>query len=338
MCRDATATRCASQVMGSRWNLPNGERPAAPNYSSGMTTNAIVVGTGSMGPEIAATFATAGIDVAIVGRDPGRTADAAARALTLGGYAVRADSITERAFATADIVVETIAEDINAKQDLYATIEPWLQPQALLLTNTSSLQIGPLGAALAAPERFAGFHFLKPAHLTGVVEVIPGPQTGPATTDTLVALAVTIGKTPLVVQRDVPGFIWNRIQFAVLRECLHMLETGVASADDIDAAVADGLAPRWMAAGPLATADLGGLATFARICAQLFPHLATNQRAPAAITDSAERGTPLQPWTTQDGVAIGSLREDALEAGRAMTAARRTLMYGSIPGARPAGP
>ena len=283
-----------------------------------------------MAPEIAATFAGAGITTCIAGRDEAHAQQAAERATGLAGDTVAFAPIDEATLATADLVVETITEDLTAKQALYAAIESWLSPEALLATNTSSLQIGVLATGLKAPERFAGLHFLKPAHLTGVVEVIPGPETDRATTDALVALASTIGKTPLVVQRDVPGFIWNRIQFAVLRECLHMLETGVASADDIDAAVADGLAPRWMAAGPLATADLGGLATFARICAQLFPHLANDQSAPAAITDSAKHGTPLQPWTANGGVEIDALRASALAAGRAATDARQTLAKDAV--------
>jgi 3-hydroxyacyl-CoA dehydrogenase len=155
------------------------------------------------------------------------------------------------------------------------------------------------------------------------VEVIPGPLTAAATGEFLRDLAARMGKVPLVVRRDVPGFIWNRIQFAVLRECLHMLEQGVASAEDIDAAMSDGLAPRWTAAGPLATADLGGLATFARICEGIFPHLAAETDAPAAIVAAAESGRPLQDWTRREGFDIEGLRADALAAGRRIAEERR---------------
>jgi 3-hydroxybutyryl-CoA dehydrogenase len=133
-----------------------------------------------------------------------------------------------------------------------------------------------------------------------------------------------MGKAPLV-SADVPGFIWNRIQFAVLRECLHMLEQGVADAAAIDAAMSDGLAPRWMAAGPLATADLGGLPTFATVSRGLFPHLADGHGAPAVLEDAAASGTPLAPWTAGAGDEVARLRADALAAGREIATRRRDL-------------
>ena len=287
---------------------------------------AVVVGTGSMGPEIAAAFAAAGFETQVAGRTAASRAEAARRATELaGGVAVTTAPIDAPTFAEADLVVETIVEDLATKHELLARLEPWCDPRAVIATNTSSLTIADIASVLRSPERFAGLHFLKPAHLTGVVEIIPGGATSPATVDVLKDVAAQMGKAPLVAQLDVPGFIWNRIQFAVLRECLHLLETGVASAEDIDAAVADGLAPRWVAAGPLATADLGGLATFATICDLLFPHLANDSAAPAAITRPAAAGEPLQEWTAGAGPEVQELRADALAAGREIARRRRGL-------------
>ena len=204
-------------------------------------------------------------------------------------------------------------------------MESWSPPDAILATNTSSLRIADIAAALTRPERFAGLHFLKPGHLTAVVEVVPGPATDAAVVADLGARAEAMGKAPLVVRADVPGFIWNRIQFAVLRECLHMLEAGVADAADIDAAVSDGLAPRWMAAGPLATADLGGLEVFATISAQLFPHLADGHDAPDELTGRAAEGRPFAPWAGAGGEEVARLRARALAMGREIAARRREL-------------
>ena len=286
----------------------------------------VVIGTGSMGPELAAAFAMAEYDTTIAGRAPAQRDSAASRATDLaGGRPVTPAPIDAPTFDGADLVVETIVEDLDTKHALLRRIEPWCHPAAVIATNTSSLTIGEIATSLVRPERFAGLHFLKPGHLTGVVEIIPGPDTAEGTTELLRDVATRMGKAPLVAQRDVPGFIWNRIQFAVLRECLHMLETGVASAADIDTAVSDGLAPRWTAAGPLATADLGGLATFARICDLLFPHLATDTAAPEAITGPAEQGEPLQAWTRANADAVARLRAQALAAGREIAAHRRQL-------------
>jgi 3-hydroxyacyl-CoA dehydrogenase len=287
---------------------------------------AVVLGTGAMAPEIAVALAGAGHRVTIAGRSPERAADAAARAAGLGGdpAAIGAAGIDADALAGAGLVVETIAEDLAAKRDLLRRVEPWLADEAIVASNTSSLRIADLAEAMARPARLAGLHFLKPAHLTAVVEVVAGPATDAATIAALRGVADAMGKAPLV-SADVPGFIWNRIQFAVLRECLHMLEAGVADAAAIDAAMSDGLAPRWMAAGPLATADLGGLRTFATVSRGLFPHLADTHDAPAVLEDAAASGTPLAPWTAGAGDEVARLRADALALGRQIAARRRAL-------------
>ena len=287
---------------------------------------AVVLGTGAMAPEIAVALVAGGHRVTVAGRDPGRAADAAARAVALGGDAgvIGSAAIDAGALEGAELVIETIAEDLEAKRALLRTVEPWLADDAIVASNTSSLRIADLAEALARPGRLAGLHFLKPAHLTSVVEVVAGPATDADTVTALRDLADRMGKAPLV-SADVPGFIWNRIQFAVLRECLHMLESGVADAAAIDAAMSDGLAPRWMAAGPLATADLGGLRTFATVSRGLFPHLADGHAAPAVLDEAAASGTPLAPWTADAGDAVARLRADALAAGREIAARRRAL-------------
>lgn len=288
---------------------------------------ATVVGTGAMGPEIACALAGAGMAVTIAGRSAATAAAACerARAEAPPGARIGAAVIGAGALAGAGLVVETITEDAGAKRELLGRLSAWLAPGAIVVTNTSSLRVGDLATALARPGAFAGLHFLKPAHLTAVVEVIPGPATDAATTDALVGLAGRMGKEPLLVREDVPGFIWNRIQFAVLRECLHMLEAGVASAADIDAAVSDGLAPRWMAAGPLATADLGGLGTFALVSAQLLPELSAAREVPGALARAAAEGRPLAPWTAVGGAGVAELRAEALAMGREIAGRRRAL-------------
>ena len=212
-----------------------------------MTMKAVVIGTGAMGPEIAAALAAAGWSVAIAGRTPAGRDSAAATASKWADAVVVPALIDEGTFTDADLVVETIVEDLDTKHALLRRIEPWCHPKAIITTNTSSLTIGEVASPLMWPKRFAGFHFLKPAHLTGVVEIIPGPQTSKKTTAFLREVAKQMDKTPLIATKDVPGFIWNRIQFAVLRECLHMVDEGVASpaermhGDHRDAEVQGGL-------------------------------------------------------------------------------------------------
>jgi 3-hydroxybutyryl-CoA dehydrogenase len=283
-----------------------------------------VVGTGAMAPEIAVACAAAGMSVRIAGRSPERAEQARRRAVELGAQA-EAAAIEAPAFAGADLVLETIVEDLEAKRALLARIEPWCAAGTVLATNTSSLRIADIASALARPERLAGLHFLKPAHLTAVVEVVPGPRTAPDVVDALRDVAARMGKAPLVVRADAPGFIWNRIQFAVLRECLHMLEAGIADAADIDAAVSDGLAPRWTAAGPLATADLGGLPTFALVAGLLQPQLSDAHEVSRELLERAASGRPFAEWTAADAAAVADLRAAALAHGREIAARRRSL-------------
>ncbi len=263
-----------------------------------------------MAPGIAAACAAAGAEVTIAARNEERAAAAARVA------GVPAAPFARKTVGGADLVVETIVEDASAKTHLYQRIEPWLAPEAVLTSNTSSLGIGSLAEALAQPQRFAGFHFLNPAALSCIVEVVPGPKTSRETIERLAEFGCRMGKTPLVLRRDAPGFVWNRIQFAVLRECLHMLDEGIADACTIDAAVADGLAPRWMGAGPLATAQLGGLETFRLVAGQLFPALGAERTVSEAL------GRGFYDWDDETRDAIVALRNEAIDFGSRMAKRR----------------
>jgi 3-hydroxybutyryl-CoA dehydrogenase len=262
----------------------------------------VVVGTGTMAPGIAAACAAAGASVTVAGRDAARTA----RAAVTAGVDVHAAAIEPEAFAGRDLVVETVVEDIAVKRELLSRIEAWVAVDTVIATNTSSLTISSLASALERPGRLAGLHFLNPAAVTAVVEVVPGPATTPATIEFLSDFSRRMGKTPLVLRRDYPGFIWNRLQMAMIRECIHLLDEGVADLAAVEAAVCDGLAPRWLAAGPLATTDLGGGRTFRIVAEELFHELSTTGHV------SERLGPGFYAWTEETAAAVRELRADAL--------------------------
>lgn len=268
-----------------------------------------------MAPGIAAACAAAGASVTIAGRDVARARIAAEQA----GEGVRAATIEEESFAGCDLVIESVLENLAVKRDVLSRLEAWLEADAVIATNTSSLPVGSLASALELPGRFAGFHFLNPAAVTTVVEIVPGPATAPGTIEVLVDLARRMQKLPLVLRRDYPGFIWNRLQMAMIRECVHLLEEGVADLAAIDAAVSDGLAPRWLAAGPLATSDLGGSATFRLVAEQLFGQLSPD----AAVSERL--GPGFYRWTDESTQAVTELRAETLRAGRAFAERRRAV-------------
>ncbi|WP_084144790.1 3-hydroxyacyl-CoA dehydrogenase family protein [Amycolatopsis jejuensis] len=263
----------------------------------------VVLGTGRMAAGIAAAAAGGAHPTTVVGRTEEKARQTAARA----GRPVESGPLDGSTIGAADLVIETIVEDVEVKMDVLRRVGELGGPEMLVATNTSSLSLTELSSALERPDRFLGLHFLNPADRTCLVEVAGGAATSAGTLDAGCAFVESIGKHPIRVNAEVNGFVWNRIQFAVFRECLSLLENGVADAVDIDLAVSAGLAPRWMAIGPLGTADLGGLDTFARVSGQLFPDLSTASEPPKLD------GAALHPLTDADRVQVLELREQMLE-------------------------
>jgi 3-hydroxybutyryl-CoA dehydrogenase len=272
----------------------------------------VVVGTGRVSAPVAAAFAAAGYETRIAGRDSGRTRDAARSAGELGAAAVQPAPLEAETFAGAAIVIECIAEDLELKRGLLRRVEPWLGADCVAATNTSSLPLESLAEVLRRPGQFAGLHFLHPAHLTRVVEVIAASRTAPATIERLAEAVAELGKRPILVRKPAAGFVWNRLQLAVLRECLALVDEGIATPEAVDAAVSEGLAPRWLAAGPLATADLGGIALFREIARQLYPHLSAAQEPSDSLRRAEEEGG-FYAWSAEATTAAETVRADALE-------------------------
>jgi 3-hydroxybutyryl-CoA dehydrogenase len=260
------------------------------------TVRAVIIGTGSMAPGIAAEYARLG-PTTIAGRDGANIAaalDVAHRALTTladAGLLEPSEADTARArlsgamldavdLASATVVVESIVEDLPTKQALFARLDAEAPQSALLCSNTSSLRITAIAADLRHPERVIGTHYWNPPHLLPLVEVIPGERTAPETVAAARALLLRMEKEPVQVRREVPGFIWNRLQLTMLRECLWLVSTGVATPEDIDAILERGLGRRWSLTGPFTTVRLGGPHVFARIAEELFPEFAAEPTFP----------------------------------------------------------
>jgi 3-hydroxybutyryl-CoA dehydrogenase len=286
----------------------------------------VVLGSGRMAPGIAAACAIAGADVVVAARDMARAAAAAGLASGYSAREIHAAPIDPSSFERTDCVIEAIAEDADLKRALLAQLEGWVDEAVIVATNTSSFSISALAEALRRPDRFAGFHFLNPAHETAVVEVVAGNATDDATVEALSELGRRMRKLPLVVRKDVKGFIWNRLQLAVLRESLHLLEEGVADIEAIDAAISDGLAPRWVASGPFATADLGGIHTWAIVASELFPVLSNATEVPASLRTRAESGGSFYRWTNESQAELADLRAEILRSAMTLVERRRSAM------------
>jgi 3-hydroxybutyryl-CoA dehydrogenase len=258
----------------------------------------LVVGAGLMGAQIGCEYALGGHEVTALARNPGSAEERVEAALeTVRGRGLasskQAAGARSRIVVTPsagldgwDLVVESVPEDAELKA---ALLRPAAQAssEAVIASNTSSLSITHLGEAIGAPDRTIGTHYWNPPLLMPLVEVVELVR------DTLRAL----GKRPVLV-RDVPGFVWNRIQMAVLREAASIVENGVASPDAVDEILTYGLARRWRNVGFFEAIALGGVDTWQRTSANLLPELSTATELPdlrqwtedpAALADVAAR-------------------------------------------------
>ena len=176
-------------------------------------------------------------------------------------------------FRDADLIIEAIIEKLDIKQDYWKDLEQIAREDCIFATNTSGLSINAICSKLNNKKRFIGMHWWNPPHIIPLIELIKTEETSDDTISTLKELIEKIGKQPVVVLKDVNGFIGNRIQFAVYREALKIVEEGIATVEDVDRAMKFGPGFRYPVLGPFETADLGGLDTFYYISSYLFNEL-----------------------------------------------------------------
>lgn len=182
-------------------------------------------------------------------------------------------SLDKKVFSDCDLIIEAIIEKMDIKQDFWKEVEEIAKTDAIFATNTSGLSINGISEKIQNKTRFIGMHFWNPPHIIPLVELIRGKETSDHTVNLLLELVKKIDKEPVVVKKDAPGFIGNRLQFAVFREALNIVESGIADIEDVDKAMKYGPGFRYPIIGPLETADLGGLDTFYYISSYLFRDL-----------------------------------------------------------------
>jgi 3-hydroxybutyryl-CoA dehydrogenase len=252
--------------------------------------NVLIVGSGLMGHGIGQMFAQAGYDVTLNDLDDERLQRAVGgiqRNLNLfveeglitpeQAASARAHVRTEvdlaKAAADADLVVEATFENLEGKRAALARIGALCPPRTVMASNTSGLSCNAMAPSTGRPDRFVVAHFWNPPHLIPLVEVVRGDQTAQSTIDLMVAVLRSIGKQPVVVQKDVLGFVGNRLQYALFREALALVQDGVCTAEDIDTVVKTSFGRRLTTAGPLETADINGTDLFYNISQYLFRDL-----------------------------------------------------------------
>jgi len=196
----------------------------------------------------------------------------------------------KQAVAEGDFIVEAAPENLELKQDLFQKVESFCKKDAILASNTSSLTLKDMGARVRNKARLVVTHWFNPPHIVPTVEVVRGEETTDEILETTYQLMTKIGKMAVKVNRELPGFIVNRIQVAMAREVFDLYEKGVASAADIDRAVKGSFGFRLASIGPLLTVDLGGIDVWNKVCQNLLPQIQSSTEPPKVLQNLAAQG------------------------------------------------
>ena len=290
------------------------------------------VGTGTMGHGTAVMFAKAGYNVKMYGRtqesiDRGmkgiRSALETYKAHQLVTEAeipqilARVQGVTslEEAAKDADFVIESVAEDLAVKRAMFAQLDKLCPAHTIFATNTSGLSPSAVAEAVSRKDKFVVAHFWNPPHLVPLVEVVPGKHTAPETVKATWELMEKIGKKPVALKREALGFIGNRLQLAMLREALYIVQEGIATPEAVDATVRYSLGRRYGVTGPLESADLGGLDIFQNISSYLYKDLCNNPDSSPLLAETVARGDlgaktgkGFYDWTSPE--VLGKLKKE----------------------------
>ena len=248
-----------------------------------------ICGTGTMGATMAQIFAEKGYETVLWGRTE-NSLERGRHIMTIGESECLRLTTDLEALSDCDIIIESIAEHLETKQDFFERLSQMVRPDTILATNTSGLSMNKICERVQGRERFLGMHWFNPSNMIPLIEIICNDETDSKYADAVYMLAKAIGKKPVICRKDVPGFIANRIQFAILRECMSIVENEVASIADVDAVMKYGLGFRYAAYGPFEVADFGGLDTFYHISEYLNADLCDSKKPMKLIEDLYEAG------------------------------------------------
>jgi 3-hydroxybutyryl-CoA dehydrogenase len=292
---------------------------------------AAVIGTGMMGPGIAITLALGGVKATIVSRSEEgaqKGLESAHRAMDLlqsHGLPVPARDLLsasgdlDASAAGVDLIVESAPEDMAFKQELFAHLDRITRPDAVLATNTSGLSITAIASKCTRPERVVTTHFWNPPHLMPLVEIVRGEKTSADVVQSMRELLARCGKTPVVVKKDTPGQLGNRLQMAVYREAMNIVEQGIADVEDVDLAAMTGFGLRLPVYGIFEHQDIVGLDLSKSVVEYVATDLYSQPRAPRIVSDlvasgnlGARTGKGYYDWSKKSVAEVKSRRDNFL--------------------------
>ena len=265
-------------------------------------SKAAVVGLGTMGPGIAQTLARAGMEVIAfdVSEDQRKKAG---EGLTMANNVLNALGVPEKGkipvkiagsmqecLANATLVVETVPEKLEIKASVFKEIDKLVDKKCIIASNTSGIPITKLQENVTAPERVVGMHWSNPPHIIPMIEVIAGDKTSQATVTWMVDQIKALGLLPVVVQKDVPGFVENRVLYALLRECVDLVDQGVIDAEGLDTCVSWGIGYKLSVIGPMALLDMAGLDIYQAVGSYLNKELCNRGDLSPYVTERTKAG------------------------------------------------
>jgi len=196
----------------------------------------------------------------------------------------------DRCVAGADLVVETVPEVLELKLELLGKLDDLVSPECVLASDTSGLPITRLQEGNSNPGRVIGMHWSNPPHIIPIIEVVAGRDTAPETVDRMVAAIRQINLLPILVKKDVPGFVENRVLYAIMRECVDLVEEGVIDAEALDQCVSWGIGYKLAVVGPMALLDMAGLDIYQAVASYLNKELSTRGDVSPLITERTAKG------------------------------------------------
>jgi 3-hydroxybutyryl-CoA dehydrogenase len=299
-----------------------------------------VIGAGLMGHGIAAIFAVAGHRVALHDPDAGVLASAKERIAAIFDLlaqdkanmaGIRYEPDFAASVAGADFVFEAGPEKLAVKRTIFKRLGEISKPDSILCTNTSAIPIGQIGVDVADRSRVVGTHYWNPPHLVPLVEVVQAKETSLATVETTIALLRSVGKSPVHVRRDIPGFIGNRLQHAMKREAIALVAAGICDAETIDTVVKQGFGTRMAVLGPMEQTDLVGLNLTLDIHKTLIPDLDRTAGPHPLLVEMVAKGDfgmasgkGFRDWTPEQAAAVRKRLSDFLsQSARALQQEKR---------------
>jgi 3-hydroxyacyl-CoA dehydrogenase len=263
---------------------------------------ATILGTGTMGPGMGAVLARAGMQVTLFDVNP----EALDRARGMVGMV---DGVLDRlevpvhdggdlsyetdrgaALDGTDVVVEAVPEQLELKRRLFGEIEDEISADAIITSNTSGIPVTKLADGLQRPERVIGWHWSNPPHLIPMNEVIPGERTAPEVTAAVEELTRRIGYHPVTLKKEVPGFVENRVLYAIMRECLALVDEGVMDLEGVDLCVKWGIGYKLAVVPPIQLLDMAGLDIYTSVASYLNQSLSDEKGVSTTATDLKDQG------------------------------------------------